>query len=134
MKFPSEEIVEWVRKDYPVGTRVQLREMNDPYAPPIGTFGTVIGVDDTASIEVSWDNGSHLNVVYGVDKADKVLVTTVCYNQKQEWTSRKEAIEFFRQGVVECDTGSSECSRYMKILTDLLMGKSVCTDEEDESD
>lgn len=64
----------------------------------------------------------------------KAVVVTVCYGEKQEWTSRKEAIEFFRQGVIECDTGSSECSRYMKILADLLMGKSLCTDEEDESD
>ena len=128
MQFPSKEIVERVRKDYPVGTRVQLREMNDPRHPPIGSFGTVTGVDDTASIEVAWDNGSSLSVVYGVDKVDTVVVTTVCYGQKQEWTSRKEAIEFFRQGVIECDTESSECSRYMKIFADLLMGKSFCTD------
>lgn len=68
MKFPSKEIVQMLRKKYPVGTRVQLVEMDDVQAPPIGTKGTVQGVDDTGSIMVHWDNGSGLHVIYGVDK------------------------------------------------------------------
>lgn len=67
MKFPSKEIVERIREEYPAGCRVELIEMDDVQAPPIGTKGTVIGVDDTASIMVRWDNGSGLNVVYGED-------------------------------------------------------------------
>lgn len=65
MRFPSKEIVEQLRKEYPAGTRVELTRMDDVQAPPIGTKGTVKGVDDTASIMVAWDNGSGLNVVYG---------------------------------------------------------------------
>ena len=72
MNFPSREIVERVRKEYPAGTRVKLVHMDDFQAPPIGTKGTVRGVDDTASIMVSWDNGSSLNVVYGEDKCSKI--------------------------------------------------------------
>lgn len=72
MIFPSRDIVEKIRKDYPIGTRVKLKSMDDFQAPPIGTKGTVKGVDDTASILVSWDNGSSLNVVYGVDKCIKI--------------------------------------------------------------
>lgn len=72
MNFPSREIVERVRKEYPAGTRVELVRMDDFQAPPIGTKGTVRGVDDTASIMVSWDNGSSLNVVYGEDKCCKI--------------------------------------------------------------
>ena len=72
MMFPSKEIVEKLKKEYPKGTRVQLVAMNDFQAPPIGTKGTVIGVDDTGSIMVSWDNGSSLNVVYDVDKCIKI--------------------------------------------------------------
>lgn len=72
MNFPSREIVERVRKEYPAGTRVELVRMDDFQAPPIGTKGTVRGVDDTASIMVSWDNGSILNVVYGKDKCRKI--------------------------------------------------------------
>ena len=46
MMFPSKEIVEKLKKEYPKGTRVQLVAMDDLQAPPIGTKGTVIGVDD----------------------------------------------------------------------------------------
>ena len=46
--------------------------MDDPQAPPIGTKGTVIGVDAIGSIMVHWDNGSGLNVVYGEDVCRKV--------------------------------------------------------------
>lgn len=72
MVFPKKEIVEKVRKEYPKGTRVRLVRMDDIQAPPLGTEGTVIGVDDTASIMVAWDNGSSLNVIYGVDKCIKI--------------------------------------------------------------
>lgn len=72
MKFPDKETVERVRREYPVGTRVRLTKMQDPQAPPIGTEGVVAGVDDTASLVVRWDNGSHLNVIYGEDEARKI--------------------------------------------------------------
>lgn len=41
--------------------------MDDVQAPPIGTKGTVVGVDDIGSLLVHWDNGSTLNVLYGED-------------------------------------------------------------------
>ncbi|MFR1708886.1 MAG: DUF4314 domain-containing protein [Clostridium sp.] len=72
MRFPSREIVEVLRKRYPAGTRVELVEMDDVQAPPIGTKGTVWGIDDTGSIMVHWDNGSGLHVIYGVDKCKKI--------------------------------------------------------------
>lgn len=65
--FPNSQIVERLRKEYPVGCRVELVRMDDPQAPPIGTQGVVRGVDDTGSIMVAWDNGSGLSVVYGED-------------------------------------------------------------------
>ena len=72
MRFPSKEIVERVRRQYPSGTRVKLVHMDDCQAPPLATLGTVTGVDDTASLMVDWDNGSGLNVVYGEDLAVKI--------------------------------------------------------------
>lgn len=72
MRFPNREVVERIRKQYPVGCRVELLSMDDVQAPPIGTKGTVTGVDDTASILVNWDNGSSLNVVYGEDLCRKL--------------------------------------------------------------
>ncbi len=41
--------------------------MDDEQAPPIGTKGTVRGVDDTGSIMVAWDSGGSLSVLYGID-------------------------------------------------------------------
>ena len=73
MKIPRKEIVEQLRSEYPEGTRVELVRMDDPQAPPVGTKGTVQGVDDAGSILVAWDNGSSLNVAYGPDKV-RVLV------------------------------------------------------------
>ena len=64
----SSDIVSALRQSYPRGTRVELLKMKDDHAPPIGTRGTVIGVDDTGSIMVSWDNGSRLNVLYQEDE------------------------------------------------------------------
>ena len=72
MRFPSKEIVERVRRQYPAGTRVELLHMDDVQAPPIGTRGTVEGVDDTASLLVAWDKGSHLNVIYGEDEVCRI--------------------------------------------------------------
>lgn len=40
MKFPNRETVERVRREYPVGTRVELVRMDDVQAPSIGTQGT----------------------------------------------------------------------------------------------
>lgn len=72
MRFPNKETIEMLRKRYPTGTRVELEKMDDVQAPPMGTKGTVIGVDDTGSILVSWDNGSRLNVIFGEDRCRKV--------------------------------------------------------------
>lgn len=70
--FPRREIVENLRNRYTPGTRVELLHMDDVQAPPIGTQGTVIGVDDIGSIMVRWDNGSGLSVAYGEDSCKVV--------------------------------------------------------------
>lgn len=41
-------------------------------APPIGTKGTVRGVDDIGSIMVRWDNGCTLSVAYGEDMCRRI--------------------------------------------------------------
>ena len=71
MKPLNDELLAVLRNKYLQGSRVELVEMDDPQAPPIGTHGTVLGVDDTGSILVSWDSGSSLNVLFGVDKIHK---------------------------------------------------------------
>lgn len=130
MVFPNRKIVEHVRREYPVGTRVELVRMHDKQAPPVGMTGTVLGVDDMASLLTHWDNGSRLNVVYGEDCVKKIpIVRTVCYGKTEEWYSRKEAEEFFFQASLGSE--GSEQSRYMKIYNELKMGLDFCTDGED---
>lgn len=62
---------EWVnllREQYPPGTRIRLRAMNDPLAPvPSGTEGTVDFVDDGCNIHMKWDNGRTLALLPGQD-------------------------------------------------------------------
>ena len=64
MKLPNKETLEKLRKEYPAGTRVELLHMDDAQAPPVGTKGTVLTIDDLGSLIMRWDNGSGLNVVF----------------------------------------------------------------------
>ena len=58
---------------YPPGTRIELGEMSDPYAPvPLGTRGTVKFVDDMGTIHPQWDNGRTLGLIYGEDSFRKL--------------------------------------------------------------
>jgi len=72
-KFPSKETVERLRREYPQGTRVELARMNDPYSKlKPGDLGTVDFVDDTGTVFIIWDSGSHLGVVHGEDAVKKL--------------------------------------------------------------
>ena len=64
--------IDRLRCQYPEGTRLILVQMDDPQAPPKGTHGTVLGVDDMAKILVAWDNGSSLNLIPNVDRWRKL--------------------------------------------------------------
>ena len=64
--------VDFLRKMYPVGCKVVLHHMDDVQAPPSGTKGEVIFVDDMGTIHVAWETGSSLGLVYGVDSFSKV--------------------------------------------------------------
>ena len=71
-RIPTQQQVERLRQQYPVGTRVVLHSMDDPYAPiPPGTKGTVPNVDDMGETGVAWDNGSGLALVPGEDSFSK---------------------------------------------------------------
>lgn len=72
MRMISKEALQALCDRFPRGTRVELVQMDDPQAPPIGTRGTVLRVDDIGSIMVAWDSGGSLNVVYGEDICRKV--------------------------------------------------------------
>ena len=67
--------LEQLRKEYPIGTRVELIHMDDPYNKKLvpGCKGTVRWVDDWGTIHVNWDCGSGLGVVYGEDSCRKLV-------------------------------------------------------------
>ena len=67
MQMPSKERIEALRKYYPRGTKVKLLAMDDPQAPPTGTMGEVMGVDDAGQLLVRWETGSSLSLIPGVD-------------------------------------------------------------------
>ena len=73
MRMISKEALQALRERFPRGTRVELVQMDDPQAPPVGTKGTVRGVDDMGSIMVAWDNGCGMSVAYGEDTCRKVV-------------------------------------------------------------
>lgn len=68
MRMISTATLHALRSQFVPGTRVELLQMEDAQAPPLGTKGTVICIDDTGSLMVRWDNGSELNVLYGIDR------------------------------------------------------------------
>ena len=51
-----------------LGKTVELISMDDIQAPPQGTRGKVVYVDDAGQIHVKWENGSSLALIPGVDK------------------------------------------------------------------
>lgn len=59
-----------IKETYLPGMRIRLIKMDDVQAPPIGTEGTVRGVDDIGSVMVAWDTGSSLNVVLDEDEIE----------------------------------------------------------------
>lgn len=46
--------------------------MDDPFAPPSGTIGTVTWVDDIGQIHVKWENGSSLALNVKLDSFSKI--------------------------------------------------------------
>ena len=65
----QQELLKFIKEQYPPGTRVRLAEMQDPYAPvPSGTEGTINFIDDAGQFHMKWDNGQSLALIPGVDK------------------------------------------------------------------
>ena len=46
--------------------------MEDPQAPPVGTLGKVITVDDVGTIHVAWQTGSSLGIAFAQDHCMRV--------------------------------------------------------------
>ncbi len=137
------EELEALREKYPQGCRVELVKMDDPYREmPPGLKGTVEGVDDSGSIHVHWDNGSHLAVVYkedecrklyGKEEVDALFGKIVgcrfeSYGDMEQWFCMKLGDTPPKLSIVECDGINAEIENGMTEVdysTDCTFGENV---------
>ena len=117
----TQKETEKLRKKYPVGTRIELKHMEDMQAVPDGTLGTVLHVDDAGTIHMLWDNGRGLGLIEGEDEFhimetymeyDKEKVTAHSMNFKL--SSAKERLSLNNIVIDNVITLSDEDYHYFK--------------------
>lgn len=59
--------IRYLKNRYLPNTLIELISMDDVQAPPAGTKGRVIFVDDIGQIHVKWSNGSSLALIPNID-------------------------------------------------------------------
>ena len=90
MVFADKKTVERLRRKFPVGCRVVLDEMDDPYTKiPVGTQAVVTGVDDAGNVQCIWDCGSSLSLAYGADRAHRVA-TEAEVKESLGWLGKRQ--------------------------------------------
>lgn len=104
---------EFMREQFPPGTRIRLLEMKDPYAPvPPGTEGTIDFIDDACQLHMAWDNGRTLALIPGEDRFSVIpqplqtlklyIPLTVTTYERNRWGDLEdEPVELDSRSVLE---------------------------------
>ena len=89
------KMVNFIKEQYPPGTRIRLNSMKDPYHPILpGTEGEVDFVDDEGQIFMKWDNGRTLPLAPGEDSFTvlppkltslKLYMPAMCNARRKRW-------------------------------------------------
>ena len=82
--FMNKGMVEYYKKTYPIGTRIQIDSMaDDPNPIPSGTKGSVIFVDDAGTLHCKFDNGRSLGMCPEVDRFHKIIEQEESLSEEQ---------------------------------------------------